>query len=287
MFLNTEKNKEEWLKKIEDLMMLGGKSKITFRNYKAHITRFLNYYDNNINFKCIDEENILDFLKKNYFNLNRANTTVNVAICAIRFLYSVCFKIELNKKLLPTTKREKLIPAILCKNDFIKIFNNTHNIKYKCWLLLGYCSGLRAQEIVSIKIENIYADEHKIKVYGKRKKERFTILPDITIKYLRLYCKYNIISDKQGYLFSSPYCPTRHISRACPSDFFRRVQKDYNLPKNITFHSLRHSFATYYLMNGGDLFTLQSLMGHTNINTTRRYIHFSKDFNHLEGIKYV
>ena len=64
-------------------------------------------------------------------------------------------------------------------------------------------------------------------------------------------------------------------------------EKKYNLPKNITFHSLRHSFATYYLMNGGDLLTLQSMMGHNNLNTTRRYIHFSHDYNHLEGIRYV
>lgn len=286
MYLNTEENKKIWLEKIEKLMKMGGKSKTTFSNYKAHIKRFLDYYDNSIDFKAIDEDKILQFISKNYLELDRAKDTINIAICSIRFLYSVCFKIELNRKLLPNIKQEKLIPTILPKNDFIKIINEIDNLKHKCWLLLGYCSGLRAEEIVTIKIENIYADEHKIKVLGKRKKERYTILPDITIKFLRLYCKYNNITRKTGYLFIS-HNNKEHNSKKCPTGLFTKIQQKYKLPKNITFHSLRHSFATYFLMNGGDLLTLQSLMGHTNINTTRRYIHFSKNFNHLNGINYA
>ena len=65
------------------------------------------------------------------------------------------------------------------------------------------------------------------------------------------------------------------------------LKKKYNLPKTVTFHSLRHSFATYFLLNGGNLITLQSLLGHSNLNTTRRYTHFSQDYNHLDGIRYV
>lgn len=284
--LNTEENKKIWVEKVRTLLEMGGKSEDTFKNYKSAITKFLNYYDNDTDFSVILEEKILDYIKKNYLNLNRCSNTVNLAICSIKFLYSVCFKIELNAKFLPCAKREELIPSILPKEDFIKIFNATKNLKYRCWLLLAFASGLRASEVVSIKIENIYANEHKIKVYGKRKKERYTILPDITIRYLRLYCKYNQITAKTGYLFkgtkaNEPNC------RKCAGEFFRRIQKQYNLPKTITFHSLRHSFATYYLMNGGNLISLQIMLGHNSIETTRRYIHFSQDYNHLDGIRYV
>lgn len=283
---NTEENKKIWLEKVENIMRAGGKSKRTFNNYKVHINRFLNFFDKDINFQNILEDDIMSYIKKEYIDLDRASDTINVAICSIRFLYSICFKIELNRKLLPNVKREQLIPTILPKKDFIKIFNETENIKYKCWLLLGYCSGLRTEEIVTIKIENIYADEHKIKVYGKRKKERYTILPDVTIKYLRLYCKYNHITKKTGYLFITKR-NKKHNCSSCPTEFFTRIQKKYNLPKTITFHSLRHSFATYYLINGGDLITLQSIMGHNSIQTTRRYIHYSLDYNNLKGINYV
>ena len=284
--INSEENKKLWVEKVKDILELGGKSKNTYDNYKCHINRFLNYYPNKTNFKEIDEDNILEFIKNEYLKLNRASDTINIAICSIRFLYSVCFKIELNRKLLPQIKRAQALPSIISKEDFIDIFNNEKNLKSKCWLLLAFCSGLRSSEVVRIKIENIFANDHKIKILGKGNKERYTILPDITIKYLRLYCKYNHITKKSGYLFEGKDV-REHNSDKYPPDFFNHIKKKYNLPQSITFHSLRHSFATYYLINGGDLLTLQSLMGHNNLNTTRRYIHFSKDFNHLEGIKYV
>ena len=65
------------------------------------------------------------------------------------------------------------------------------------------------------------------------------------------------------------------------------LKKDYQLPKEITEHSLRHSFATYYLMNGGDLLTLKSMMGHKSLASTSIYIHMSNDFNNLKGIDYA
>lgn len=111
-------------------------------------------------------------------------------------------------------------------------------------------------------------------------------MPDITIKVLRLYCKYNHITEKTGFIFKGTR-GNNHLSHNYCTEFFDRIKKKYNLPDIIVFHSLRHSFATYFLMNGGDLIVLQTLMGHRNINTTRRYIHFSQNYNHLEGINYV
>ena len=70
-------------------------------------------------------------------------------------------------------------------------------------------------------------------------------------------------------------------------NYFSVIKYEFQLDKNITFHSLRHSFATYYLANGGSLLTLQSMLGHTNLNTTTIYLHLSQNFNQLEGIKYV
>ena len=283
---NTEENRILWVEKIRDLFIIGGKSENTFFNYKAQINKFFNYYGENTDFNDIREEEILEFIKDEYIKRELASTTINLALCAIKFLYSTCFHIELNSKLLPSAKTEQLIPSILPKSDFVKIFNNTHNLKHKCWLLLAFCSGLRAGEIVSIRIENIYADEHKLKVLGKGKKERYTILPDITIKFLRLYCKDEHITQKTGYLFKG-YDNHEHNHRKAAVNFFVTLKNKYNLPENITFHSLRHSFATYYLINGGDLLTLQSLLGHRSLATTRRYIHFSKNYNHLNGINYV
>lgn len=283
---NTQENKEKWLEKVRELIKLSGKSELTYNNYKSHIKRFLNYYPEDTDFNNIDEDSILEFIKINYLNLNRASDTINLAICSIRYLYSVCFKIELNKKLIPNIKRTQTIPTIISKSDFVKIFNGEKNLKNKCWLLLAFCSGLRAEEVVTLKIENVFAKEHKLKVLGKRNKERYTVLPDIVIKYLRIYCKYSHITEKSGYLFKGTD-GRAHSSSRYPTVYFGKIKKKYNLPDTISFHSLRHSFATYFLLNGGNLITLQTMLGHTNLNTTRRYIHFSQDYNHLDGIKYV
>ena len=286
MFTNTTENKKIWVEKVRTILEMGGRSQNTFVNYKSHIKRFLDYYPEDTNFESILEDEILVFLKKNYLDLKKCSSTINVAINAIKFLYSVCFKIELSKKLLPKIKITQALPSIISKQDFISIFNDEKNLKHKCWLLLAFCSGLRASEVVSIRIENIFANEHKIKILGKGCKERYTILPDITIYYLRLYCKYNHITKKTGYLFEGKK-GHEHLSDRNPTNYFCRLKEKYNLPKEMCFHSLRHSFATYYLMNGGDLLVLQEMLGHNHLNTTKRYIHFSKDFNHLEGINYV
>ncbi len=284
---NTKENRIKWLEKVKTILMMGGKSKATFKNYRAHLNHFFNFYTEDTDFSTIREDEILVYIQKNYLALKRASSTTNVAICSITFLYAVCFKISLNKKLLPNPKLVKTIPTVLPKQNFIKIFNEEENLKHKCWFLLAYCSGLRSMEISSLKIENIIASEHKLKVLGKGNKERYTILPDVTIKFLRLYCRQNLITNKTGYLFLGNG-GREHISHQSISGYFNNViAKKYHLPKTITFHSLRHSFASYFLMNGGDLIVLQSLMGHSDIATTRRYIHFSTNYNHLEGINYV
>lgn len=89
--------------------------------------------------------------------------------------------------MLPHAKLTKKLPTTIDKKTFLKILNEEQNLKHKCWLLLGYCSGLRIEEVASVKIKDINSKEHELKVLGKRKKERLTILPDITIKYLRLF----------------------------------------------------------------------------------------------------
>ena len=177
------------------------------------------------------------------------------------------------------------MPTIMSKEIFLKIFNEENCLKYKCWLLLAFCSGLRVSEVATIRIENIFPNEHKLKVLGKGNKERYTILPDIVIKFLRLYCKEQHITNKQGYLFVG------HGSDClnCKSliNYFSTIKKAYHLDSNISFHTLRHSFATYYLMNGGNIITLKSMLGHNHLDTTNIYLHIAQNFNNLEGIKYV
>lgn len=283
---NTKKNKEKWVEKVKYTLELGGKSNRTFSNYKSHLTRFLNYFDENIEINKLFEDEIVDYIKKQYIDLNKCDATLNVGICSIRFLYSVCFNRILNKNILPSCKLKKKMPTIISKELFLKIFNEEHCLKYKCWLILAFCSGLRVEEVAKLRIENIFPNEHKLKILGKGNKERYTILPGIVTKFLRLYCKEQHITNKQGYLFLS-HDKESHINSKSIVNYFSTLKVAYDLDKNISFHTLRHSFATFYLMNGGNIITLKAMLGHSHLNTTNIYLHIAQNFNQLEGIKYV
>ena len=284
--MNNEKNKKLWLKKCEETLKMGGRSEITVRNYCYAIERFLNSYNNEVKISKLPIDNIIKYFRKNFLDKNLSANTYNFNVASIRYFYLICFERNISKTLLPTSNIRKRFPSIITKEQFLNIINKETNLEHKCWYLLSFCCGLRISEIATLKIENINSKEHKLKVLGKGNKERYTILPDIVIKFLRLYCKQQHITNKHGYLFIS-HDSKSHINSKSIINYFSTLKVAYNLDKRISFHTLRHSFATYYLMNGGNVITLKSMLGHAHLDTTNIYLHIAQSFNNLEGIKYV
>ena len=284
-FMNNEKNKKVWLKKCEETLRMGGRSEVTIKNYRYAIIRFLNRYDEKTNISKLTTDDIIKYFKKDFIDKGLSAATYNVNLAAVRFFYLICFERSISKVLLPNSKLRKRFPKIVTKELFLKIINNEDNLEHKCWLLLSFCCGLRISEVATIKIENIYSKEHKLRVLGKGNKERFTILPDIVIKFLRLFYQKKRYTHKKGYLFIGQNV-NNHICERTIGNYFSSLKKEYNLPPEITEHSLRHSFATYFLMNGGDLLVLKSMMGHKSLNSTSIYVHLSQNFNNIKGIKH-
>lgn len=275
------------LQKVIDTLRIGGRSEKTISNYVHAINRFFEYF-HDVDISTLNEDYIIEYIKQNYLSKSCAGSTYNMNICAIKYFYSVNFNKEFNSKLLPHAKLVKRIPTTIDKDIFIKILNEEEKLKHKCWLLLAYCSGLRVEEIARLRIEDINSKEHKLNVCGKRKKERITVLTNITIKYLRLYYRttYSYPSrNKKGYLFEGNQC-AKHINSGSITNYFTKLKTKYGLDENLSFHSLRHSFASNFIKDGGDPFILKSMLGHTSLNTTNIYIHMGRDFNNLKGVKY-
>lgn len=287
-FMPNERKKQ--LQKVIDTLRMGARSEKTISNYVHAIDRFFKYFQNK-DISKLNESDIIEYIRKAYLSKNCSTNTYNMNICAIKYFYSINFNKEFNNKILPHAKRKKKIPQTIDKKTFIKIFNEEENLKHKCWLLLGYCSGLRIEEIATIKIKDINSQEHKLKVLGKRNKERYTFLPDITINYLRkyiiVYCyrKYNLKTTRTGYLFEGNQ-NSEHMNSGTISNYFTNIKEKYSLDENISFHSLRHSFASNFIKAGGDPFVLKSMLGHSSISTTAIYIHMGRDFNNLKGVNY-
>ena len=283
--MNNEKNKKVWLKKCEETLRMGGRSEVTIKNYRYAIIRFLNRYDEKTNISKLTTDDIIKYFKKDFIDKGLSAATYNINLATVRFFYLICFERSISKVLLPNSKLRKRFPKIVTKELFLKIINNEDNLEHKCWLLLSFCCGLRISEVATIKIEDIYSKEHKLRVLGKGNKERFTILPDIVIKFLRLFYQKKRYTHKKGYLFIGQNV-NNHICERTIGNYFSSLKKEYNLPPEITEHSLRHSFATYFLMNGGDLLVLKSMMGHKSLNSTSIYVHLSQNFNNIKGIKH-
>ena len=103
--------------------------------------------------------------------------------------------------------------------------------------------------------------------------------------YKSYYCQpYNRRINRTGYLFEG--YKYKCLTSSTIVNYFIGIKHKYNLDESISFHSLRHSFASNFIRNGGDPFVLKSMMGHSSLNTTSIYIHMGRDFNNLKGVNY-
>lgn len=269
----------EDLQKVKDLLLLRKCSDRTVSNYLSCINRFKNYYKRK-DLKKLNEDDILEYLKKNFINIGSSAATINVNRAAIKYYYLVNFNKNFSNVLLPQTKIPSRFPKIISKQDFIKMFNSEFNLKHKLWIMLAYGSGLRISEVASLKVSDILSKEHKIRVIGKGNKERYAPLPDFTLKLLRLYWIQNKNKITNNYFFPGIYKTNKDT---CISSFgireaFQKIKENNNLDNSITFHTLRHSYATEFIKNGGDIWELKNILGHSSINTTSIYLHMAENF---------
>lgn len=273
------------LLKVKDLLKIRGCSDRTIANYISCINRFKKNYEGK-DLKKFKEKDILDYLKTNCIDLDFSPATINVNRAAIKYYYLVNFNTDFNKSLLPSCKVKNRFPILLTKEQVISIINNENNLKHKLWIILAYGSGLRISEIASLKVKNILSKEHKIKVIGKGNKERYVPLPDYTLKLLRLYWIQNKDKFDNDYLFYGCYYKNKksnYINSFTIKQAFQKIKENNNLDKSITFHTLRHSFATEYIKSGGDIWELRSLLGHSSINSTMVYLHMAEDFSKVSS----
>ncbi len=253
-------------------LIIRGFSRRTIKSYLAHNQHFLDFTSKSA--RGIDAQDIKDYLL--YLkSQNYTNTSLNQVISALKFYYEQI----LHRKLffsIRRPKKEKFLPTVLTRVEIIKIINCTHNLKHKLLLSLIYGSGLRVSEVVKIKISHIDLVSKSLLVKdAKGQKDRFTLLSAISIKLLNLYLPK--LSDEQKYLFSGQQGES-HLSQRSAQKIFEHALQESDIKKDVTCHSLRHSFATHLLEGGVDIRYIQKLLGHQNIKTTEIYTHVARNF---------
>jgi len=155
------------------------------------------------------------------------------------------------------------------------------NIKHKVILMLIYSAGLRVSEVVRLRPEDLDTQRKLIHIRGgKGRKDRYTMLSDVALKMLSIYMQAKV---PESWLFSGQKADA-HITTRTVQKIFDDAVKKAGIRKEVSVHSLRHSFATHLLESGVDLRYIQELLGHKSSKTTEVYTHVSnKDLSKIRS----
>jgi integrase/recombinase XerD len=169
--------------------------------------------------------------------------------------------------------KEKKRPEVLSYQEVAKILKVITNLKHRAILFLVYSAGLRVGEVVNLKISDIDSDRMLIHVkQGKGKKDRYTVLSQIALDELRIYVKRYRPDD---WLFQGGD-GKGHLTERSVQKVFDKARTAAGIKKDVSVHTLRHSFATHLLEGGTDLRYIQELLGHSSSKTTEIYTHVTE-----------
>ena len=195
------------------------------------------------------------------------------AVAGLRFFYKHVLGQPLTTPF--RLRKSSKLPTVLTQEEIWRIINAPTNLKHRLLLMTTYSAGLRAGEVTALRPEDIDSKRMLIKVEGKGKKQRYTILSVILLKHLRRYYQ---TCRPQTYLFPSIYRgEERRLSYTTLRNVYEKARKKAGIKKGAGLHTLRHSFATHLLEAGHDIRRIQVLMGHRRLSTTIVYLHVSRE----------
>jgi site-specific recombinase XerD len=206
---------------------------------------------------------------------NRASaTTMNAAVSALRFLFGVTLGRGDAQAGMTTVREPRRLPVVLSPEEVARLLDAAPGLKYRAALSVAYGAGLRASEVVSLKLTDIDSSRMVIRVeQGKGRKDRYAMLSQQLLDLLRawwLAARERGVMLPSGWLFpgQNPVNPltTRQLRRA-----FDGARAAAGIDKRVCLHTLRHCFATHLLEQKVDIRVIQVLLGHKKLDTTARY----------------
>jgi integrase/recombinase XerD len=252
----------------------------TIKTYVGLFQEFINYYSTQ-DIKSIDEPSIIKFLRYLVIERKVSITYQNQSINAIKFYYERVLGGQRKFYFIDRPRKEKTLPSVLNTKEVVELLKQTENIKHKAILMTIYSAGLRISEAINLKIKDIDSVRMQIRVeQGKGKVDRYTLLSQKTLLILREYVKHY---RPKIWLFEGLKKGEQYSTRSIQQIFQSAVSKT-GIIKDVSVHTLRHSFATHLLENGTDLRYIQSLLGHANSKTTEIYTHITtKGFDQIKS----
>ncbi len=202
--------------------------------------------------------------------------TRNQTMTGVKFLFRVTLRRhDLVAEIFHLREPDR-VPLVLSRDEIKRVLAMAPSLKAKVMLSLAYGCGLRASEVVRLKVGDIDSAQKIIRiVQSKGRKDRNVMLPSDILGLLREWWKERPTGQDQDVpapermLF--PGYNGKHLSTRQLSRLFLETAKAAGITKRVTLHTLRHSFATHLLERGVDIRVIQALLGHSKLTTTARY----------------
>lgn len=266
-----------------------GLAKNTLESYGRDLRQYYSYL-NNDNIDAVNQASratILAYLEQ-LQSKGRAVSTISRNLAAIKSYYQFLVRERYLEKdpaaNLESPKLEKKLPKILAITEVEELLKQPNSflptgMRDKAMLELLYATGIRVSELISLNVSDVNLEMGYIKCYGKGSKERIVPLGSIAAKCVQEY-----VTRGRGKLvrtYDEPALFVNHHGNRLTRQGFWKIIKKYaheaNITKEITPHTLRHSFATHLLENGADLRSVQEMLGHADISTTQIYTQVTKN----------
>lgn len=263
------------LEKLVQHLQLKAYSASTIKTYRNEFMQLLQLLKD----KPVQDLSPADIKRYLVFAMEKQGISENTAhsrLNALKFYFEQVLGREKFFWEVPRPKKHLQLPNILGEKELGRLFNSLDNLKHKAILFTAYSAGLRVSEVVNLQLKHIDSDRMQIFVANaKGKKDRYVGLSPVLLDILRQYLLQHKPRPKL-YLFEGPQALTPYNARSAQR-IFQLAKEKAGIKKEVSFHGLRHSFATHLLEKGIDIKYIKDLLGHFSIKTTERYLHVSNE----------
>jgi site-specific recombinase XerD len=205
----------------------------------------------------------------------------NEVVSALRFMCESVLETPLLALRIPRPRTERQrLPEVLSPDEVARTLAGARNPKHRALLMLLYSAGLRVGEVVRLRPSDLDRERGLLRIRkGKGSKDRYTLLAQRAVDAVRIYLD---AYPTERWLFPGSD-PERHLTARSVQRVVKRAARAAGIAKDVTTHTLRHSFATHLLEAGINLRVIQELLGHQSARTTQIYTHVSK--SNLEAVR--
>jgi site-specific recombinase XerD len=255
-----------------DAMLVRGFSPRTHESYLYAVTDLAKYYHRSPD--QLETNQIQGYFLYLVKERHLSPATCRLSLNGIKFLYHEVLQREFEVKI-QIPKRQQRIPELLMRGEVAAILAACVNRKHQMMLMVCYACGLRVSELMNLKIRDIDGERRLLRiVQGKGAKDRMVEIPETLLLQLRGYWQ---LFRPYDWLFQSRH-PEKALSVATAQKCFLASKRKAGIDKVGGIHSLRHAYATHQLVAGMPITTLQHQMGHRNIHSTLRYVHWVPNY---------